>query len=737
MPAKLLNANFLGTGRHQGAPSVLKPFNSLTPLEASMKGRRSPFSSALGAGYADDGSRLLQGTGVEEEQVGFQRGGDGERIAWGLPVMEQKKVDPNGAFASGGGGGGFSGMGRGGKIDAHVDGDSFAKVNRGHSGPLSGSYTGENGFGGLDEFYANNPKTPTAAIAESMKDLPTMAHGGPVAPLQPFIAGDPQRNGKPNPEIIIPTMEGTHVIPLQDLEKGTKATGTKAQSGGLPALKGLPKFGEGTSSRGNAKRVDGRTVETKGAKVPLSGLSQFYAMNPNTPTAGRREMEKIRSQPGVPALRFPTPLPALKELPRKAYGTAGGGTDDFGRVELLPIGVRAVYDVEGELKGYSHSDGSRVDEAFSKVDGGVTGAAGGGNALPVKGGGAVDAAEMARQQLMNPEGIVVGVTPRAPLTRLPAFRDAGGAQDREGRAYERMERLVLREGRRNPAVAMALLNQRAGGEQAARDAAARMALEQFQQGKLDARTMATIEATNARAEAARKAAADKAIVDWQQKLWAENTEEARRQIASAVRPEAMEVPGTDYVMPVRGATSFSPVRSNAGGGLELKPLPGTDRFYPTVDGRPDLARPFTQTVPGTPAFRFPGLRLPGFGTQLLPAVNVPAQPGQFAPVETKGKSAVSDPVKVRATAYKNALAALNAQIESTTGQTKADLEARRTALLQRQFDEAMRDLDGDGVVSASEAAAAGGGTASMAPVTGAAPVGGAVVSRREQWKTAR
>lgn len=729
MPAKLLNANFLGTGRHQGSPSVLKPFNSLTPLEASMKGRRSPFSSALGAGYADDGSRLLQGTGVEEEQVGFQRGGDGERIAWGLPVMEEKKVDPNGAFAAGGGGGGFSGMGRGGKIDAHTDGDSFAKVNRGHSGPLSGSYTGENGFGGLDEFYANNPKTPTAAIAESMKDLPTRAHGGPVAPLQPFIAGDPQRNGKPNPEIIIPTMEGTHVIPLQDLEKGTKATGTKAQSGGLPALKGLPKFGEGTSSRGNAKRVDGRTVETKGAKVPLSGLAQFYAMNPNTPTAGRREMEKIRSQPGVPALRFPTPLPALKELPRKAYGTAGGGTDDFGRVELLPIGVRAVYDVEGELKGYSHSDGSRVDEAFSQVDGGVTGAAGGGNALPVKGGGAVDAAEMARQQLMNPDGIVVGVTPRAPLTRLPAFRDAGGAQDREGRAYERMERLVLREARGNPAVAMALLNQRAGNEQAARDAAARMALEQFQQGKLDARTMATIEATNARAEAARKAAADKAIVDWQQKLWTENTEEARRQIAANVAPDALPVPGTDFVMPVRGATSFSPVRSNAGGGLELKPLPGTDRFYPTVDGRPDLARPFTQTVPGTPAFRFPGLRLPGFGTQLLPAVNVPAQPGQFAPVETKVDAA-------KVTKEKVALLKSIAQLDAMMAQPGASKDTMaRVAKLKGEL-LASFDLDGDGVVSASEAAA-GGGTASMAPVPGAAPVGGAVVSRRDQWKAAK
>lgn len=44
-----------------------------------------------------------------------------------------------------------------------------------------------------------------------------MAHGGMVKPGEPFIAGDPQADGKANPEVIIPTAKGTHVIPMKSM----------------------------------------------------------------------------------------------------------------------------------------------------------------------------------------------------------------------------------------------------------------------------------------------------------------------------------------------------------------------------------------------------------------------------------------------------------------------------------------------------------------------------------------
>lgn len=55
-----------------------------------------------------------------------------------------------------------------------------------------------------------------------------MAHGTqgkPVPPGKPLIVGDAQKKGVPNPELVVPTAKGTHVIPLKDLPKKGYGTG--------------------------------------------------------------------------------------------------------------------------------------------------------------------------------------------------------------------------------------------------------------------------------------------------------------------------------------------------------------------------------------------------------------------------------------------------------------------------------------------------------------------------------
>jgi hypothetical protein len=88
------------------------------------------------------------------------------------------------------------------------------------------------------------------------------AHGtkGKPAPLgRPIIVGDPQADGKVNPEIVLATKRGVHVQPIKD----------------------LPGYNEGTGTlKRRTPRVDGRTVPTKPAVNPSAkvdrGLDAHY-----------------------------------------------------------------------------------------------------------------------------------------------------------------------------------------------------------------------------------------------------------------------------------------------------------------------------------------------------------------------------------------------------------------------------------------------------------------------------
>lgn len=127
---------------------------------------------------------------------------------------------------------------------------------------------------------------------------------GKPAPLgKPIIVGD-STNGKENAELVIATKEGVHVEPLKNLRKCEEGTGT---------VKRRP-------------RVDGRTIVTRPAPKPISGLEQFRVNNPTTPTAAQREMRKVEEGK---ATKFP--VPSLGSKPPKRYAE-GTGTMDLQQV---------------------------------------------------------------------------------------------------------------------------------------------------------------------------------------------------------------------------------------------------------------------------------------------------------------------------------------------------------------------------------------------------------------------
>lgn len=71
-----------------------------------------------------------------------------------------------------------------------------------------------------DEYYQKQAQRPPTSKIKPLGPF-SYAHGTdvPVPPGMPLIAGDAQEDGKPNEELILPTPQGTHVIPLKDIPK--------------------------------------------------------------------------------------------------------------------------------------------------------------------------------------------------------------------------------------------------------------------------------------------------------------------------------------------------------------------------------------------------------------------------------------------------------------------------------------------------------------------------------------
>lgn len=353
--------------------------------------------------------------------------------------------------------------------------------------------TGAGDYGGLDAFYKDNPEAygqfleksqtqqgaaPTLAGMQGdagMPLLPMAAQGTrskPLPPLQPFIAGD-SVDGKPNEELILPTPQGTHVIPLDDLPAlPRKALGT-LDYGGMPhigagagnSMRELPMMAEGTVTRSmepgqsdvltlDSPYGTGFSTNTDPALDPLMGLPAF---RPAAPAAAA-------ARASAPALA-PAPAPAA----RPALG-------------------------------------------------------------PLR-----DPVEVARER--NPEGIIVGVTPREPLTPSWSTPTVDPAQARR----RRMERLVNRAAMDDPRLAYALMANEDENAAASAKAQADFAMKQFLEGGRNQRAKETIEAQNARAEAERKRRADEAAVRQNFDL-AKESRDAATWLQQFIKPEMSAVP---------------------------------------------------------------------------------------------------------------------------------------------------------------------------------------------------
>jgi hypothetical protein len=523
-------------------------------------------------------------------------------------------LPPFGGGGGYGGGGGRGGVGAGqgfatyapddGKrISSDRDGTTVARVN-----PGADPYTGLDGLHG----YKRKPLAPLPTSGSSYgghvasgegfwNGVPMAAEGGALPPLQPFIAGDPQRNGKPNPELIVPLPDGrTHVIPLQDLGE-------------------LPKLGDGTVS----KRVDGRTVPTKGAPKPLGGLEQFYVNNPHTPNAAQAEFAKKAGVKPAEMMKPLAPLPVT--VPKKAYGTVEA--IDAEDSVALPPGFREAWmahetdpnllarDAAGNIVGFSSgvpstgtlpplmSDAAPLPDLIP-----VSELPAGSRVPAVRNpvGPLPPMPSAPNPYFANPEGIEVGVTPRAPLTRLEPLPSMSPEEKR----FARAERDVWRAARDNPAMAYRLLQDRDQGAEAQQAARARLALEMFQQGETTKRTRETIDATNARAEATRKAQQDAAIVKWQQDMFNMNAGEAFKQLSAQQAAERAR-----QSFPIMDPTTGRPDPNHFMTGTNvtlktsrpatLQPLEGTAFSYPSEGGQMDFTRPFSRPVPQQTLPTFP------------------------------------------------------------------------------------------------------------------------------------
>lgn len=199
--------------RHSGGGKALPPATPGTQPAFPQAGAPQGMTNRTGSVAVQMAQRLRGGPGMS-----LFKDANGRRLS----IQE---AEARGPFYVPGWGG-FGGMKQAAPIDAHVYGDTVAPESR-----------GAQPYRGLDDFWAmQQRRAPTAparrptpaapgvpavgnGLQQWKKHVPAMAHGGPVPHGQPFIAGDPQKDGKPNPELIVPTPMGTQVVPLKDLPK--------------------------------------------------------------------------------------------------------------------------------------------------------------------------------------------------------------------------------------------------------------------------------------------------------------------------------------------------------------------------------------------------------------------------------------------------------------------------------------------------------------------------------------
>lgn len=565
-------------------------------------------------------------------------------------------------LSSSGAGPGTEGYRGGGHFSSDRDGSTTAPVS-------------PHAFGGLDEFYQNQrnleaerfqpvaqpqplPSFPKPAPPKRIdpltgRALPELADGAgvpgakhpPLPLLQPFIAGDPQKDGKPNPELIIPGMHGTQAVPL----------------------KNIPKMASGG-------RVDGRQIPTLPVPKQLRGLDEFYHNNPGTPDAAHAEAMKLMLHP-----KLPMPI----RIPKLAYGTSVERSTVPGQEDMLIL--------KDNPYGTGFSTGAlptlpQLPQAQGVPHGTIPAP------LPTFG---------------NPDGIQVGVTPREALHGFAdqdAARKAFAQATGEDRKYARLDRNLLRAAQGNPQIAMQLVGGKAAAAAAAAKEAGVNARHQSTQKHLDQRSQAVIEATNARAEATRKAQEDARVVAWQQEQYKQNYGEYLKQLEEQRKQEAagQSFPITD---PTTGRTDPNHFRT------------GTNVILPT-----SATKPITQTFPGSGVYINPELgsqagkatmtapAMPGVPSLNIPWMGqtpaVPPSPAQFKQVAEVKKTAT----QARMDLIKRMTELDKLEMQATGNDAKAQIKKMRTDLLA--------DLNNNGVPDALEE---GGAQPAPGPVAAPAP----------------
>lgn len=171
-----------------------------------------------------------------------------------------------------------------------------------------------------------------------------IGRGRPIPWNEAFIAGDPKKGShKPNEEIILPTPEGIHVIPVDD----------------------LPQLGDGTGTISvKDAGQDKRPLKRTGLKPPLSGLAEFHQLNPTTPPAAITEMQKLLTHPELPTpIRLPA-LPAAshgtESSPLKKYAKGTDSVDPETAIEAL-TGQRFQ---DGEVRNDSQGNAWRYNSSL-------------------------------------------------------------------------------------------------------------------------------------------------------------------------------------------------------------------------------------------------------------------------------------------------------------------------------------------------------------------------------------
>lgn len=539
--------------------------------------------------------------------------------------------------AAGGAGGGHRSVRHGGgafaeyapddgkRIDAHLYGDTFAEESQGHSGPLSGPYTGPHGFGDLDEFYEDNPNTPTAKQQHASNVIlnPSMPITTGHLPRDPLItarkyggdvkAGKLHIVGEEGPELFVPDQPGT-IIP-------------------------------------NASTV------MRSAEDPSKLL-----LKPNQYGTGS-------STGAIPP-------------PPKAYIDMGGGNLHLTKegkqfVDMLDAKrAKGEITLEEEIEANDLlATGTPMDAVWS----GLQRTASPSPAMPA-GRSRFESDEQwaARREMMNPDDIVVGFTPRDPL-HGPAER--APEVSREERMLARVERNVMRAARSDMRLGARLL---AGKAQAEAD---------LQKARLDHAKAAETMRHN---KALEQSAATRAGLETNQRNL-QNTLTLQQIHQNAQPPAAVtfqQAPGSDMGVVYSGSKAMSVARAMQPPSATMRETaPGSGEFYNPALGTSDR---FELQPPVT----MPPMRIPWMGR--TPAFTPPGQEPKYKPAPQTTKKADQQKMRLALVA---GMSKLDDLLEKTgiTEETEKRLKELKAEL--------MADFDGDGVPDVLE----GGGTGSPAP----------------------